>query len=104
MTITKTSEDNFTLHKQNEDYVLYMGQITPQTKRPFTLQISEVEDSSKVSVDTTCGCTFATIKIVDKNTLEASLAYTTCDNAFAKTIVINNNNKNTLLKIQGTCQ
>ena len=104
MIVTKISEDSFTLHKQNEEYTLYMGEITPQTPRPFTIQISEVEDSSKVDLEMTCGCTTFGREIVNKTTVNFTISYGNCDVIFKKTVVIVNKNKNTILKIQGTCQ
>ena len=103
MEITKISNDNFTLQKQGNDYLLLMGEIKKDTPRPFTIKISGVEDSSKVSVQSTCGCSTAEKTVIDGTTLTAKIAYNNCDTAFTKTIKINNNKKTTLLKIQGTC-
>jgi hypothetical protein len=104
MEIKKTSEDNFTLQKEGNEYVLYMGSITPKTPRPFTIEISDVLDSSKVSVQSTCGCSTAEKTIKDNNTLTAKISYNSCDSIFNKTIVISNNGRNTNLKIKGACQ
>lgn len=104
MTITKLSEDNFTLHKQDGEYTLYMGEITPQTPRPFTIQISEVEDSSNIDLEMTCGCTTFGKEIINKTTVNFTISYANCEAVFKRTVVITNKNKHTLLKIQGTCQ
>lgn len=95
--------NNFTLQKEDNQYVVYLGVITPKTPRPFTIRISEVSDSSKVDVITTCGCTTSARKIIDKNNLEATLSYNNCDFKIAKTVEIINNGKKTILKIKGTC-
>lgn len=104
MEITKISKDNFTLQKEGIEYILCMGSITQKTPRPFTIKISGVEDSSKVNVQVTCGCSTVEKTIVDKNTLTAKIAYNNCDMTFTKTIKIVNNGKNTNLKIKGACQ
>jgi hypothetical protein len=103
MKIEKISEDNFTLQQQGEEYVLLMGEITRDTPRPFTIKISEVEDSSKVAIDPKCGCTSSERTIIDSNTLTTTITYKNCDTSFKKTVVIINNKKTTNLKIQGTC-
>lgn len=102
MTIEKISNDNFTLQKEGNDYALYMGNITQHTPRPFIIKIT-VEDSSKVDVRVTCGCSTAEKTIIDTNTLTAKISYNNCDSGFSKTIVITNNGRNTNLKIKGAC-
>jgi len=104
MEITKISNDNFTLQKQGNDYVLLMGEIKRDTPRPFTIKISGVEDSSKVAISPKCGCTSIDRTVIDGNTLTATLAYKNCDKTFVKTVEIINNKKTILLKIQGTCR
>lgn len=104
MTVEKISQDNFTFVKEDNYYVLYMGDITPQTTRPFTIRISGVSDSSKVETVSTCGCSSAEKRIIDATTLEATIAYKNCDLQFTKTIKIINNGVTTQLKIKGQCR
>jgi hypothetical protein len=103
MEIEKISQDNFTLQQEGNIYVLYMGNITNKTPRPFTIKLT-VEDSSKVSIRSTCGCSTAEQTIVDSKTLTCKISYNNCDQVFSKTIVITNNGRNTNLKIKGACQ
>lgn len=95
---------NFTLQQEGNNYVVYLNKITPQTPRPFTIRISEVEDSSKVNVGSTCGCTTAEQKVIDKTTLEATLSYNNCDQVINKTVIIREKTNQIQLKIKGTCQ
>lgn len=104
MEIKKISEDNFTLQKEENEYVLYMGNITPQTPRPFTIEITDVLDSSKVSIHSTCGCSMVEKIIKDGTSLTANISYNNCDSTFSKTIVIKDNGRNTNLKIKGACR
>tara|TARA_R110000782_G_scaffold232667_6_gene318879 strand:+ start:16 stop:336 length:321 start_codon:yes stop_codon:yes gene_type:complete len=104
MKIEKITVDTFNLKKEGGEYVLYMGVIEKSTTRPFILKISEVTDSSKVEINTTCGCTTAENKILDKTTLLTTLSYNRCDSVFNKTVEIVDNKRKTILKIKGSCQ
>lgn len=104
MEIQKITED-FNFYKEGVDYILELGNITREKKREVALLITEIENSEKLSINSTCGCSTVGKIIVDKHTQSVKISYNECDSSFAKTLVMKYNNVRIgVIKIKGKCQ
>lgn len=101
----KNITSNFEFYEKDGDYVLELGFIGKGTDRKETLEIRNVIDPTKLSVEPTCGCTVAETRILDGSTVRTILDYQDCDKVFTKTVKIKYNNKLVqVIKIKGACQ
>ena len=102
--IKKISE-KYNFYQDGASYVVYFGAVKRYEDKIASIQISGVEDSEKLSIKTTCGCTTLEKEIVDKTTAIFKLKYNDCEQSFAKVNVLKyNGNQITTIILKGGCQ
>ena len=101
----KKVTSKYELAQEGTSYVVNFGNVKKFEDKSVTLQVSGVNDSSLLSVKTTCGCTEVNKDIVDKNTANITLKYNDCASTFAKTNILKYDGKQlTTIILKGACQ
>lgn len=104
MKIQKISE-KYNFYTDGVEHTLDFGNVKRAEDKSFTIEISDVEDATKIEVIKTCGCTTVNKISADKEKAIWKVTYIECVGKFNKTTVIKYN-KQTVTKISfsGTCQ
>lgn len=103
MNIEKLTNNNFSLSRNGNNFILNLGEITKETDRKTKLRFTDV-NSKTFQINGTCGCLTKEVNIIDNNTLDVTIEYTRCDSTFSKVFTIHNNGRLTELTIKGKCQ
>ena len=104
MEIKKISE-KYNFYKEQDNYVLDLGNIKRNENTTTELLISGIEDSNLLEVKATCGCTSTEKLVIDKNTQTVKITYTQCDPTISKVMEIRyKNTKIGIIKIKGLCK
>lgn len=104
MKINKIS-DKYNFYTDGVTHTLDFGNVKRAEEKSFTIEITDVEDATKVEVIKTCGCTTVNKISATKEKAIWKVTYTECSGKFNKTTVIKYN-KQTVSKItfSGVCQ
>lgn len=104
MKVQKITE-KYNLIQDGVTFTVDMGNVKNAEDKTVELVISGVEDSSKITLKATCGCTTTEQKTLNKESLSVKLTYKDCDLSFAKIVVVKYSGAQLgLIKLTGRCQ
>lgn len=104
MRVKKVTDNKYLFYQDGIDYILNLGSIKNGEDTTTEILFEDIEDSKKLIVNSTCGCTSTDRKEIDKNTLSIKIQYKNCDTTFSKILSCYNNSETFKIKIKGTCQ
>lgn len=99
----KIITEKFTITKEQGEYHLNLGSFKFGENTTTILRVSDI-NSNNFIVNATCGCTVASINVVDPTTVDIEVSYNQCDYSFSKVVQLIEAQKTTELKIIGSCQ
>lgn len=103
MEISKITE-KYNLYKEGEIYIIELGDIKRAEDNSVEVRLTQLEDSSKITIHPKCGCTVPSYSIVSQSEMTIKLAYQDCESSFSKVTEIRYKNNTTVIKIKGRCQ
>ena len=103
MKVKKTTE-KYLFYQDGSDYILNLGEIKKGEDTTTELLFEEVEDVKRLAINSTCGCTSADRKEIDKNTLSVKIKYKNCDPTFTKVLSCSNNKEVFKIRVKGVCR
>ena len=104
MKINKVS-NKYLLFKEDSEYIIDFGNVKAYEDKSVTLEVTNIEEASLVTIHPTCGCTSQDRKLVNKNTLQVVLRYNDCVGEFTKAVGVQYAGKRMeTIILKGRCQ